>query len=41
MKVLRFHDLKPEDQLDFRFEGTFNPQAALERELEPFLQAKR
>lgn len=39
MKVLRFHDLKPEDHLDFRLEGTFNPQAALERELEPFLQA--
>jgi hypothetical protein len=39
MKVLKFHDLKSEDQLDFRFEGTFNPQAPLEHELEPLLQA--
>ncbi len=39
MKVLNFHDLKPEDQLDLRFEGAFDPQAGLERELEPFLRA--
>jgi hypothetical protein len=39
MKVLKFHELKPEDHLECFFEGTFNPQAALERELEPFFQA--
>jgi hypothetical protein len=39
MKVLEFHELKREDRLDFRFKGTFNPQAPLERELEPFLHA--
>jgi hypothetical protein len=39
MKVLRLHDLSPEDQLDFRFKGTFDSEAALERELELFLQA--
>ena len=31
--------MNSEDQLDFHFEGTFNRQAPLERELEPFLQA--
>ena len=39
MKVLAFHELKREDQLDFRFKGIFNSQVAPERELEPFLQA--
>ncbi|WP_224365091.1 hypothetical protein [Hyalangium versicolor] len=39
MKVLSFHDLSPEDQLDLRFEGTFNSQISPERELEPFLHA--
>ncbi|WP_375765492.1 hypothetical protein NR798_27695 [Archangium gephyra] len=40
MKVLRFHDLDAaEDSLRLEFEGAFDHQAALERELEPFLQA--
>ncbi len=39
MKVLKFHELKRDDRLDLRFEGTFDPQAALERELESFHQA--
>ncbi|HYO58572.1 hypothetical protein [Archangium sp.] len=39
MKVLEFHNLKVEDRLRLDFEGTFGPQAALESELEPFLQA--
>ncbi|HYO54729.1 hypothetical protein [Archangium sp.] len=39
MKVLEFHDLNREDRLLFTFEGAFDHQAALERELEPFLQA--
>ena len=39
MKMLEFHDLKPEDSLTLTFEGAFDQQAALERELEPFLQA--
>ncbi len=39
MKVLEFHDLKPEDSLTFSFKGTFDQRAPLERELEPFLQA--
>ncbi|PTL75242.1 hypothetical protein [Vitiosangium sp. GDMCC 1.1324] len=39
MKVLSLHDLKPEDRLRLTFEGAFDPQAALESELEPFLQA--
>ncbi|HYO58033.1 hypothetical protein [Archangium sp.] len=39
MKVLEFHDLKVEDRLQLTFEGAFDQQAALERELEPFLQA--
>ncbi|HYO73180.1 MAG TPA: hypothetical protein VEU33_44665 [Archangium sp.] len=39
MKVLSVHDLKPEDSLLLTFDGAFSPQAVLERELEPFLQA--
>jgi hypothetical protein len=39
MKRLSVHDLKPEDLLRLTFEGGFDQQAALERELEPFLQA--
>jgi hypothetical protein len=39
MKVLKSYDLKAEDSLWLDFKGAFNPQAALERELEPFLQA--
>ncbi|HYO58756.1 hypothetical protein [Archangium sp.] len=39
MKVLEFHDLNPEDSLKLTFEGTFDQQTALERELEPILQA--
>ncbi|MCY1072877.1 hypothetical protein [Archangium lansingense] len=39
MKVLELHDLDPEDNLRFDFEGTFDQQAALEHELEPLLQA--
>ncbi|WP_309896846.1 hypothetical protein [Archangium sp.] len=39
MKRLSVHDLKPEDSLWLTFDGGFDPQAALERELEPFLQA--
>ncbi|HYO55895.1 hypothetical protein [Archangium sp.] len=39
MKVLKFHGEKDEDSLWFNFKGTFDPQAARERELEPFLQA--
>ncbi|PTL79196.1 hypothetical protein [Vitiosangium sp. GDMCC 1.1324] len=39
MKVLSVHDLKPEDSLLLTFDGAFSPQAALEREMEPFLQA--
>jgi len=38
MKVLEFHGLRDEDYLRVTFDGTFNPQAALESELEPFLQ---
>ncbi|OJH37893.1 hypothetical protein [Cystobacter ferrugineus] len=38
MKVLEFHDLKPEDSLRLTFEGAFDPHVARERELEPFLQ---
>ncbi|WP_224362071.1 hypothetical protein [Hyalangium versicolor] len=37
MKVLSLHDLKREDRLEFYFDGTFNPKASFERELEPFL----
>lgn len=39
MKVLEFHDLKPEDRLRLSLKGAFNPRAPLERELEPFFQA--
>ncbi|WP_375767831.1 hypothetical protein NR798_40115 [Archangium gephyra] len=39
MKVLDFHELKTDDRLRLTFDGTFDPQAARERELEPFLQA--
>jgi len=39
MKRLSVHDLKPEDRLRLTFDGAFDRQAALERELEPFLQA--
>jgi hypothetical protein len=38
MKVLEIHDLNPEDSLRLIFEGAFDPHAARERELEPFLQ---
>ncbi|MFY0562621.1 hypothetical protein ACN28E_02160 [Archangium lansingense] len=39
MKVLEFYGLKPEDSLLLDFKGAFDQQAALERALEPFLQA--
>ncbi|WNG42761.1 hypothetical protein F0U60_00590 [Archangium minus] len=39
MKVVKLHDSNEEDRLRLSFEGAFNPGAALERELEPFLQA--
>ncbi|HEX5746479.1 MAG TPA: hypothetical protein VFZ09_09555 [Archangium sp.] len=39
MKRLSVHDLKPEDRLRLTFDGAFDQQVALERELEPFLQA--
>ena len=39
MKRLKLSGLKEEDYLTFSFEGTFDPRAALDRELEPFLQA--
>jgi hypothetical protein len=39
MKTLRLWDSNQEDLLTFSFTGTFDPRAALERELEPFLQA--
>ncbi|WPB74625.1 hypothetical protein KYC5002_37150 [Archangium violaceum] len=39
MKVLELHDLRPEDSIWLDFDGAFDPQAALEEELEPFLQA--
>ncbi|MFY0530471.1 hypothetical protein ACN28I_47305 [Archangium gephyra] len=39
MKVLDFHGVTPEDSLKLIFDGAFNPHAALERELEPLLQA--
>ncbi|WP_257448246.1 hypothetical protein [Archangium lipolyticum] len=38
MKVLGLRDLKPEDSLLLTFEGAYDPQAALESELEPFLE---
>jgi hypothetical protein len=39
MKVLSVHDLKPEDSLRLTFNGAFDPHAAAEEELEPFLLA--
>jgi hypothetical protein len=39
MKVLGCRDMDVEDSLLLNFEGTFDHQAALERELEPFLHA--
>ena len=39
MKVLNPRELHGEDSLLLTFEGTFDPQAALDRELEPFLQS--
>ncbi|WNG17316.1 hypothetical protein [Cystobacter fuscus] len=39
MNRLSVHDLKPEDLLRLTFVGGFDQQAALEGELEPFLQA--
>ncbi|HEX5753740.1 MAG TPA: hypothetical protein VFZ09_46560 [Archangium sp.] len=39
MKVLEPHGMKPEDSLLLIFDGAFNSQAALEREVEPFSQA--
>jgi hypothetical protein len=39
MKVVEMHDLKPEDSLLFMFDGAYDSQAALESELEPFLEA--
>jgi hypothetical protein len=39
MKLLRMHDLKPEDSLRLTFEGGFDQQAPQHSELEPFLQA--
>ncbi|HEX8703443.1 MAG TPA: hypothetical protein VF815_31695, partial [Myxococcaceae bacterium] len=39
MRRLKLRETRPDDELDFRFEAAFNPQAPLERELEPFLQA--
>ncbi|WNG21455.1 hypothetical protein [Cystobacter fuscus] len=39
MKVLEFYGTGDEDSLRLTFDGAFNPRAALENELEPFLQA--
>jgi hypothetical protein len=39
MKVLEFDDMKAEDGLLLTFKGAFDPQAAWESELGPFLQA--
>jgi hypothetical protein len=39
MKVLKLHDLKPEDSLLLTFKGALAPQVSLEHQLEPFLQA--
>ncbi|MFY0576777.1 hypothetical protein ACN28S_22760 [Cystobacter fuscus] len=39
MKVLEPHGMKPEDSLLLIFDGAFSPQAAPEREVEPFFQA--
>jgi hypothetical protein len=38
MKRLKLSELEPEDRLLLTFEGAFDQQAALERELEPVLQ---
>ncbi|WNG37792.1 hypothetical protein F0U61_32015 [Archangium violaceum] len=39
MKALEFYGSRNEDYLRLSFNGAFNPQAPLERELEPLLQA--
>ncbi|ATB30637.1 hypothetical protein [Melittangium boletus] len=39
MKVLEFYGSRDEDFLRLTFDGAFNPRAALEGELEPFLHA--
>jgi hypothetical protein len=39
MKVLELHDMPVEDRLLLTFDGTFDPRAAWESELGPFLQA--
>jgi hypothetical protein len=39
MKVLNLHASRDEDYLRLSFDGAFNPQGVLERELEPFVQA--
>jgi len=39
MKVLEFDDLQVEDRLVLTFDSAFDPQAALEHELEPLFQA--
>ena len=39
MKVLEFHGSRDEDYLRLAFEGAFDPRAAWESELKPFLQA--
>ncbi|HYO70915.1 MAG TPA: hypothetical protein VEU33_33025 [Archangium sp.] len=39
MKLLSTHDLKPEDRLRLEFDSAFDQKAALEGQLEPFLQA--
>ncbi|MGZ3458220.1 MAG: hypothetical protein ACXU86_06885, partial [Archangium sp.] len=39
MKVLEFYESRDEDYLRLSFDGAFNPQAALESELEPFFDA--
>ncbi|HYO67663.1 MAG TPA: hypothetical protein VEU33_16430 [Archangium sp.] len=39
MKWLSVHDLKPEDLLRLEFDTVFDQQAALEGQMEPFLQA--
>ncbi len=38
MKVLKFHELKTEDNLWFDFKGVFDPRTARESELEPLFQ---
>ncbi|HEX5751057.1 MAG TPA: hypothetical protein VFZ09_32825 [Archangium sp.] len=39
MKPLSTHELKPEDRLRLEFDSAFDQKAALEGQLEPFLQA--